>query len=214
MSEAKRAAQPAGEWLSLVQAARQLQVHPTTLRRWADHGDITVMVTPGGHRRFAASELQRFAHERQQLRLARGLEQIWADKALSQTRQGITDQRAEPWLAAFDEEDRQRKRELGRRLMGIMLQYVALTEGGDELLLEAQRIGQVHAAQARGMGLPLVAALQAMLFFRDNMIEAALQMPETTRVRPEANLRLMRRINTLLNAVQLAIAAAYEPAPH
>ena len=39
-------------WLTLSEAAEQLGVHPTTLRRWADNGDIPVSVTPGGHRRF------------------------------------------------------------------------------------------------------------------------------------------------------------------
>ena len=40
-------------WLTLSQAAQELGVHLTTLRRWADNGDIPVMLTPGGHRRFA-----------------------------------------------------------------------------------------------------------------------------------------------------------------
>ena len=38
-------------WLSLKAASKKLNVHPTTLRRWADNGDIPVMLTPGGHRR-------------------------------------------------------------------------------------------------------------------------------------------------------------------
>jgi len=198
------------DWLSLPQAARHLRIHPTTLRRWADNGDIPVMVTPGGHRRFATSALKRFIEARQQLRLTTGLEQIWADKALLQTRQGISSQQDEPWLAAFNEKDRELKRELGRRLMGIMLQYVALNHGGEALLLEAQRIGQMHAEQSLRIGQPLVDALQAMLFFRDTLVEVAIQMPVAARVRPETNLRLLRRINILLNSVQLAIAAAYD----
>ena len=46
-------------WLTLSQAARFLDVHPTTLRRWANNGDLPAMVTPGGHRRFAAIDLAR-----------------------------------------------------------------------------------------------------------------------------------------------------------
>ena len=47
------------ELLSLTEAASLLGVHPATLRRWADQGDILVMVTPGGHRRFPRSEIDR-----------------------------------------------------------------------------------------------------------------------------------------------------------
>ena len=34
--------------LTLSDAAALLGVHPATLRRWADQGDVLVMVTPGG----------------------------------------------------------------------------------------------------------------------------------------------------------------------
>jgi hypothetical protein len=44
------------------------------------------------------------------------------------------------------------------------------------------------------------------------MIETALQLPENVRIRPEANVRLVRRINTLLNTVHLAIAEVYDAA--
>lgn len=199
-------------WLGLREAAQRLGVHSTTLRRWADTGQIPVMVTPGGHRRFAVSDLERFAEERRRLRVASSLEQIWAEQALVQARQEIASHRGEHWLSVFDEKDREHKRQLGRRLMGLMLQYISLSEGGDDLLREAQAIGREHADNAIGLDLPLVEAMQAVLFFRDALVEVAVHLPEVAHVRPEANVRLMRRINTLLNAVQLSIADVYDRA--
>jgi hypothetical protein len=96
--------------------------------------------------------------------------------------------------------------------MGLMLQYVASGEGGESLLEEARAIGRAHGKNALGLGLPLVEALQAMLFFRDTLVEVAVQLPEVAHVRLKANQRLLCCINTLLNAVQLAIADAYEKA--
>lgn len=200
------------EWLSLRRAADRLGVHPTTLRRWADDGEVPVMVTPGGHRRFAVSDVDGFAEERLRLRVVAGLEQIWADQALSQTREGIVSHRAEHWLALFDEDDRERKRVLGRRLMGVMLQYISLSEGGEDLVEEARAIGREHAENALGLGMPLTEAMQATFFFRDTLVEVAIQLPDVAHVRPEANMRLLRRINTLFNAVQLTIADKYEQA--
>jgi excisionase family DNA binding protein len=48
-----------GSWLSLGPASRLVGVDRDTLRRWADEGKVEVFVTPGGHRRFSRSSLQR-----------------------------------------------------------------------------------------------------------------------------------------------------------
>ncbi len=207
MPESKEA-----DWLSLRQAARYLGVHATTLRRWADAGEISVLLTPGGHRRFTLAGLERFAEERRRLKTVTGLEQIWSDAALHQARAQIPKHRHETWLAVFDEADRERKRQLGRRLIGVLLQYIAVEADGEALLEEARAIGREHAENTLTLNLPLVDAMQALLFFRDTVVEAALGLPEMARVRPEANLALLRRINTALNAVQLAVADAYDKA--
>ena len=86
------------QWVNLNEAARQLGIHPATLRRWADDGEIPVMVTPGGHRRFAVAELDRFSEERQRLRVVAGIEQVWADQVLNETRRQISAQRDAAWL--------------------------------------------------------------------------------------------------------------------
>ncbi len=200
----------ADHWLNLNQAAKRLGVHSTTLRRWADTGEIAVMVTPGGHRRFAVDEIERFTRERLKLRTVGGLEQIWAQQAMTQTRQELVSRRDTPWMSLFDENDREHKRQLGRRLMGVMLQYVSLQAGGEDLLDEACAIGREHARHALIVGMPLVNAMQIVLFFRDTLIDTALQLPEVANVRPEANTRLLRRMTNLLNAVELAVAEVYD----
>jgi excisionase family DNA binding protein len=200
-------------WLTLSEAARYLEVHPTTLRRWANNGDIPVMVTPGGHRRFAASDLARFARERRALRNINGFSGLWAVKALANTRQEMMSQSREGWLARYDEEDRNRNRLLGQQLMGLTLQYLS-SESSEEnsasILKEARRIGRQYALFAREKGLPLRVMLEASMFFRDSLIDTALQLPDSANISPEANVRLMRRVNTLLNAVHLAAAEIYE----
>ena len=44
-------------WVSLARACELLGVNESTVRRWADSGEIQVFRTPGGHRRFAEAEL-------------------------------------------------------------------------------------------------------------------------------------------------------------
>lgn len=199
-------------WLTIKDAAQRLGVHPTTLRRWADEGQIPVMFTPGGHRRFSASEVEHITEERSRLRVVYGLEEIWAEEALSRARAEVITHREKGWLSSFDEDERERKRILGRRMMGLLLQYVSLSKGGEEIIQEARSIGREHAENALKLGMPSSDALRAAMFFRDAVIEAAIDLPETANIRAEANTRLLRRINELLNAFQLSIAETYDQA--
>jgi excisionase family DNA binding protein len=201
-----------GPPLSLREASALLGVHPSTLRRWADAGDIVVTVTPGGHRRFARAELARFAADRQRTRVVAGSEQTWAQQALVRTRSALRHSDA-GWQSQISDEVRAQQRQIGQRLMGIVLRYVAAgdRDAADEAALrEARQAGVDYAASARSLGMPLTAALEATLFFRDALVEAAMDLPESLPIEHSANSRLLRRINRVLNEVQLAIAATYE----
>lgn len=196
------------QWLSLGDAAKQLGVHNATLRRWADDGEIPCMLTPGGHRRFMTADVERFAQQRRQAAAPAAIEQLWAERAMTQTRQELVEHRQKPWLAVQDDQLREQHRLLGQRLMGLTLQFISDENGN--LLQEAATLGTEYGRLAQATQLPLTDALQATIFFRDMLVETALQLPESVHIKPEANLRLMRRINELLNTVHLAIAAVYE----
>jgi excisionase family DNA binding protein len=196
-------------WLTLSQAAERLNVHPSTLRRWADNGNLPVLLTPGGHRRFAVSDLEKFAAEHR-VEHVEAIEELWADEALSQARQEIVVHRDESWLAGYDNAARQRHRQLGQRLMGLTMRFLADDADAEPLLAEAQQTGREYGQMALDMAQPLSDALHAALFFRDTLVETALHLPESAHVRPEASLRLLRRINLLLNTVHLAIAEVYD----
>jgi len=197
-------------WLTITEAAQQLGVHATTLRRWADDGDIPVMFTPGGHRRFSVFEVERCKRDQSRLKVMYGLEELWAEAALSRTRAEVVSHGEMRWLSSFNDHERERKRQLGRRMMGLLLQFVSLREGGEGIIEEACAIGREHAENALALGLPSRDALQAAMFFRDAVIETAIDLPETTNIRPEVNTRLLRRVNEILNAFQLAIAETYD----
>jgi hypothetical protein len=168
------------------------------------------MLTPGGHRRFAASDLDLFAEERRS-GSSGNIEQIWVNEALTQTRQEIVVHREEQWLATADDASRQRHRMLGQQLMGLTMRYLS-ADNGESLLGEARQIGRQYAEIALEMNLPLTEALKASIFFRDTLVETALHLPENVHVRPDVSRRLLNRINTLLNTVHLAIAEVYDAA--
>lgn len=199
-------------WLSLAEAARRLNVHPSTLRRWANDGHIPAMVTPGGHRRFAASDIARFTDGRGASQGDNGIAGVWASKALVHVYQEMeSSQRM--WLARFDDESRHQNQALGHKLMGLILQFLS-SDADDEydqaLLEEGRRMGHQYGVNAMQQGMTLRETLEASIFFRDSLMRAAIELPATANIRPEKNVRLMRRLNTLLNTIHLAVAEVFD----
>ncbi|HLE57581.1 MAG TPA: helix-turn-helix domain-containing protein [Rhodothermia bacterium] len=194
-------------WLSLNEASNRLGVHPTTLRRWSDSGKIPVFVTPGGHRRFSEHEIESFARERLQLQVATGLEELLQRHAIKRARMDIASHSSEPWLASLSEEDRMVSRDLGRRLLGLALQFI-VSDDGHELLAETEDLGFKYGRHGQSIGIPLEHMLRASMFFRDSLIETSMDLPESA-ASQQTSMHLVLRINELMNVVQLAVVRAY-----
>jgi excisionase family DNA binding protein len=195
--------------LSLSAASRLLGVHSTTLRRWADAGAVPVYITPGGHRRFARTDIETLVSRRPLDGQAIG--SAWASKALAVTRGELPTSHGRPgWLSRLAEDDRAAWRRIGQQLMGVVLRYINSPSDDEGLLAEARVIGTDYASHARQAGMPLTAALEAALFFRDSLVDAAMDMPEEARLRPETSARLLKRISRVANEVHLAVAASYQ----
>jgi excisionase family DNA binding protein len=210
MNEKQELAEVQEEWLPLGKAAALLGVHSMTLRRWSDNGRFPSFRTAGGHRRFAASDIQAYI-ARQRSIIEDELTATWANNALVQTRQQISHHRGHRWLRAIDEENlRDEYRQLGHRLMGLLLQHVAAVEPDDSFVEEANRIGRRYGAFGRQAGLSLTSILEATLFFRDVLVESTLDVRPSGYVETGASLRILRRVNEIINTVQLAVSAYYE----
>jgi excisionase family DNA binding protein len=201
------------EWLPLSRAAVLLGVHSMTLRRWSDSGRFPYYRTPGGHRRFALADIEAYILQQKGQRLPRPVASAWANTALTQTRQQVALHPQSRWLEGINDEAlRNEYRQMGRQMLGLLLQYVAADAPDDAFIEEASKIGWRQAEYGLRAGLSLTSLLEATLFFRDILVESSLQMAPAVTNQAEANVRLLRRVNHLLNRVQLAVAEAYEQA--
>ena len=208
--------------LSVRQAADLLGVHIDTIRRWTDEGRLPQTRTPGGHRRIPrdAAEAMRETVSRGAAKqpLAGGLpetdnpaDKAWAQHAVVHTRYELTS-RASDWREALTPEDRQQSRENGRRLMGLLLQYVAGSTTEDALWPEVGRLTRNYARKLKARGVPFADALRATHFFRDVLSESTAYYPHLHEQPVTDQVALVRKVNTFTNEVQLAIADAYDRA--
>ena len=162
-------------WLDLSEAAQYLGVHFTTLRRWADAGEIQHLRTPGGRRRFSLTELQAFLHRSEQIApaemaIARPFEARAIDHA-RQNAQFLLTAKGE-WMNRLSVDQRTWLRGTGHRLMALLMQFNSRTENGETFLEEACRIAREYGQVCAGIGLPLKDTVRVFLYFRRSILDA------------------------------------------
>lgn len=199
----------AGEWLSLSEIAKVLGVHPSTVRNWADQGQIPVHRTTGGHRRFKRSEVELW----QQTQRHNGPDeaQLVIQSALKRTRFQITEGhlQAEDWYQKLDNAAREQYRISGRNMMQGLLVY--LSAGGAEADAEARSLGYEYAARGRRHGLSVLDATQAFLFFRNSLLDAMLSVYEAASVSSsQAWSDMFRKINAFTDGILITLLETYE----
>ncbi|MCC7352301.1 MAG: helix-turn-helix domain-containing protein [Anaerolineae bacterium] len=197
-------------WLNLGEASRFLGVHPTTLRVWADQGQVRAFRTPGGHRRFSRQDLQHFVTTRQSGEdiAPNGL----AQHLFSHTRRELAHHPdvLAIWQEHHDEAARDKQRESGRRLLGLTIQYMARERGRTAVVRDARGIGAAYGKDAALAGFPLAHTARIILFFRDSLNEAIQQRNKTGSETDAEELRLGRDLYYILDEVLVAALDAYE----
>lgn len=155
----------AAQWLSLGPASRMLGVDPDTLRRWADEGRVEVYLTPGGHRRFQRTALERVAGARRAG--SRPLSSLGAgpERLTRAYRRRYADERDAGRALALDAEELEQYRDDGRRLVTALLAYLDGDQGDDagraaaeaaaELVVDdmARRMAQAGISLTDALGL-------------------------------------------------------------
>ncbi len=114
------------------------------------------------------------------------------------------------WLSQLDEQSKQTSREVGHRLMGLLIRYVAGQVEEEELWPEVRSISRVYAAILRGAGLSLTAATRATHFFRDMLTQSTAFYPHLNEAGPEQQVFLMKKLSRFVNEIQLVIIEEYE----
>jgi excisionase family DNA binding protein len=201
---------PNVKWLSLQEASSMLGVHPSTLRQWADSGKIPTVRTPGGHRRFAESDVRALLEPEP---LQPSGVQLLVESALGRTRLEISGGKLsdQSWYQRFDETDKAEHRELGHQLLSMVKQYLTQPSDREAILQEARSLGRSHGEHSLINKLTLTEAVRAFLYFHDFLADGVIQMSDT--MGQKVNIDLIstyQQINVFTDEVMLAMLGVYE----
>lgn len=197
-------------WITLGQACKLLGVNESTLRRWADAGQVRSFRTPGGHRRFSEEDLRALIAG--QGGAGREPYDSLGEMALSRIRRRLQEGRSQTasWYSGLPEEKRERLRPLGRRLVVLVSAYLTRGARRTQLAEEAREIGNDYGRQLAENGLSLHDALEAFFFFRKSLDETAMEVAQKSELSTKEAIEVWELLSDLADQVLLAIAETYE----
>lgn len=198
------------QWLTLKDASDFLGVHFTTLRSWADNGEIQVFRTPGGHRRFSLADLRRFLDERVGRIATPDVDHV-VTAAIQHVQQEITRLPREQarWHYALDGQASVRRRQRGQQLFALALSFVLKPGLRPRLLEEACKLGVEYGREAYISDVSLVDVGRAVRFFRNQLV-CAVRAEESPDLLDADDLRIQQQIDLFLDEVLYAVLAGYD----
>jgi excisionase family DNA binding protein len=164
-----RSAPSRPDWVSLSEASRLLGVSPATIRRWSDSGRLRAFTTPGGHRRFSRTALQRLLPADRARRPLIGSAGLTPSRIARSYRRASREVGVElPWVIALTDEQRSLFREHGQILARSLLQYLDADEpaNASHHLKLASGSAAKYGDMAASLGLSLSQTVEGFLRFR------------------------------------------------
>ncbi len=200
--------------LELAEAARQLGVHPSTLRRWADAGKITHERTINGRRRFRRQVLEHARREMQQPAYAQKTGRVDGtiethSLAVARQRSGELLTRPGSWTERFSEEQRLLFRYSGQRLLGLLVQFISRSSSGDTFLEEGKKIARDYGRICRRANLSVSQTAEAFLFFRRSILESIHSTAGLSGPNDQDAYRVLLRTTDFFDALLVATIESY-----
>lgn len=203
----------ATRWITLGQACKLLGVNESTLRRWADAGHVRSFRTPGGHRRFSEEDL-RVLMLGQMPAVSEPYNAI-SSMALSRIRRRLQrgkGAQSAHWFSNLAEEEREKMRPLGRRLVALVSEYLTKGSRRASLLDEARAIAHEYGRLLVRDGMSLRDAVEGFTFFRKTLDETAMEEAQKNELSADKAIELWELLTNLGDQVLISIAESYEEA--
>lgn len=198
-------------WITLGAASKLLGVSESTIRRWADRGDIRSYRTAGGHRRVAEEDVRRIV-EQGGGAPARTSERI-ESLAVARVRRRLARSRSTPqmsWLSALGDPERERLRLLGRQLVDLFARAISAGGRVDRHAADARAIGREYGRILAGAGVGVAAAVTAFNRLRHSLEETASQIAAESGLSVERTIDALEQVLGLADVVLEGMAEMYD----
>ena len=209
-------AEPASKptWLTLHAAAEQLGVSESTIRRWADTGEIRSYRTSGGHRRILEEDLRAIVANAGAGAASRDADRI-SDIAMARVKRRITRGRQGHSLdhfQALSPEGIARLRLLGRQMVDLFARYIASDSKKERFTEDARTIGREYGRSLVEEKVGLTAAVATFNSMRRSLEETASQIANEAGLSTEEAVEAVESTLELADQVLEGMASVYEGA--
>lgn len=199
-------------WISLGAASQLLGVSESTIRRWADAGEVRSFRTRGGHRRILEEDLRQIVARANATSPSRDTDRI-SDIALARVKRRIGRGRqahAANVFEGFSEGDRDRLRLMGRQLVDLFARYIASGSKGGRFAEDARTIGHEYGRMLVAAGVGLTSAVATFNSLRRSLDETASQIAGEAGLSTDDAVEAVEATLELADVVLEGMAEVYE----
>ncbi len=202
-------------WLTLGAASKLLGVSESTIRRWADAGEIRSYRTSGGHRRILAEDLKHIVASVGPAHAARDATRI-SDLAIARVKRRLHPRgRASQATAAFEAlgpAALERLRLLGRQVVDLFSRSITGEVRKDRAIEDARSIGREYGRTLVAEHISLTLAVATFNALRRSLEETAAQIATESGLSTEEAVDAIESILGLADVMLEGMASVYESA--
>lgn len=199
-------------WLSLGRASRMLGVSHSTVRRWADAGEIRSYRTSGGHRRILEEDVRQFMAQHTQGAGSTDTDRI-SELAVGRVKRRLSRRRQSREMDMFadlDAASRERLRFIGRQLVDLFARFVSSRTRPERFIDDARGIGGEYGRTLVGAGVTLTDAVMTFNALRHSLEETAAQLASEAQQGTDEAVEAMESILALADTVLEGMAQVYQ----
>jgi excisionase family DNA binding protein len=189
----------------LTVAAKRLGVNASTLRRWADNGQVPSYRTAGGHRRFSVTELDTIISSN-----GNGSRATISSAVVSRVRRSLAhNPKDASWNNQFKADDREDFRRIGSRLIALADDYIISQRKSPDAEREIASIGREYGILLYQQNMSLSKAVNAFIYFRRQIEETTKELSRQKSLNFVETSRAQIRTGVLCDLVLQSIADVY-----
>ncbi len=201
---------PRPTWITLGVASQMMGVSESTIRRWADSGEVRSFRTAGGHRRVAEEDLQQIA-AKAVATPSRDSDRI-SDIALARVKKRIAAPARDPHsvFLGIDPPLRDQLRRMGRQLVDLFARYIASGTKGERFDEDARTIGHEYGRTLVDAEVRLTTTISTFNLMRFTLEETAAQIAAEAGLSAEDVVQAVEDVLKLADIVLEGLAEVYE----